>query len=66
MGVTLIPTLALATTRDDIVLRRIGPAQRRVIIATSARLRRAGGRADARDPPRVADEHCFDCDARVS
>ena len=69
MGVTLIPTLALATTRDDIVLRRIDDPvlHRRVFIATLC----CGYASPAVEPmreilQRVADEHCFDCDARVT
>ena len=50
VGITLIPTLALATVREDIVLRSLDDAPRRTIsIATlGLRLRGAGGRADAR------------------
>ena len=69
MGVTLIPALALATTRDDIVLRRIDDPvlHRRVFIATLNH----GYTAPAVQPMReilqkVADEHCFEDDARVT
>jgi DNA-binding transcriptional LysR family regulator len=69
VGVTLIPTLALATLREDIVLRRIDDPQlrRRVFAATLA----CGYRSPAVDPMRavlreVATEHCFSCDAQVS
>jgi len=69
VGVTLIPTLALATVRDDIVLRSLGPdAPRRTIsLATLG----CGYQAPAVEPMRellqpVAAEHCFACDARVT
>jgi DNA-binding transcriptional LysR family regulator len=68
VGVTLIPTLALATVREDIVLRSLGPdAPRRTIsIATLG----CGYEAPAVEPMRavlrrVAAEHCFSCDACV-
>jgi DNA-binding transcriptional LysR family regulator len=69
VGITLIPTLALATVREDIVLRSLGPdAPRRTIsIATLG----CGYEAPAVEPMRavlrrVAQEHCFSCDACVS
>jgi DNA-binding transcriptional LysR family regulator len=69
VGVTLIPTLALATTREDIVLRRIEDPvlRRRIFVATL----RCGYAAPAVEPMReilrtVAEEHCFACDARVT
>ena len=69
VGVTLIPTLALATVRDDIVLRSLGPdaPRRKISIATLG----CGYEAPAVEPMRevlrrVAAEHCFSCDARVS
>ena len=69
VGVTLIPTLALANVRDDIVLRSLGPdAPRRTIsIATLG----CGYEAPAVEPMRavlrkVAEEHCFSCDACVA
>ena len=69
VGVTLIPTLALATTRDDVVLRRLEDPllRRRVYIATLG----GGYAAPAVEPMRevlrrVAEEHCFSCDARMS
>jgi len=69
VGVTLIPTLALATVREDIVLRSLGPdAPRRTIsIATLG----CGYEAPAVEPMRqvlrrVAEEHCFACDACVA
>ncbi len=68
VGVTLIPTLALANVRDDIVLRSLGPdAPRRTIsLATLG----CGYEAPAVEPMRevlrrVAAEHCFSCDACV-
>ena len=51
VGITLIPTLALATVREDIVLRSLGPdAPHAHDLDRHAglRLRGAGGRADAR------------------
>jgi DNA-binding transcriptional LysR family regulator len=69
VGVTLIPTLALATVRDDIVLRSLGDDApvRRVFLATHA----GHYRAPAVEPMkavlrRVAREHCFTCDALVA
>ena len=69
VGITLIPTLALANVRDDIVLRRVEDEvlRRRVYVATLT----CGYRAPAIEPMRevlhkVAGEHCFSCDARVS
>ena len=68
VGVTLMPTLALATVRDDIVLRSIDDPvlKRRVSIATLC----CGYASPAVEPMKailreVADEHCFSCDARV-
>jgi DNA-binding transcriptional LysR family regulator len=67
VGITLIPTLALATVREDIVLRKLTDAPRRSIaIATLG----CGYEAPAVEPMRavlrrVADEHCFSCDACV-
>ena len=68
VGITLIPTLALATVREDIVLRSLEDAPRRSIaIATLG----CGYEAPAVEPMRavlrrVAEEHCFSCDACVS
>jgi DNA-binding transcriptional LysR family regulator len=69
VGVTLIPTLALANVRDDIVLRSLGPEgpRRAISIATLG----CGYEAPAVDPMRhvlrrVAEEHCFACDACVA
>lgn len=68
VGVTLIPSLALANTREDIVLRRIDDdvLRRRIYVATLT----CGYKSPAIEPMRevlhqVADEHCFSCDARV-
>jgi DNA-binding transcriptional LysR family regulator len=68
LGITLIPSLALATVRDDIVLRSLGPdaPKRTIAIATLG----CGYEAPAVEPMRevlrrVAEEHCFSCDARV-
>src|SRR4051812_5531624 len=68
VGITLIPTVALATVREDIVLRSLKDAPRRTIsIATLG----CGYEAPAVEPMRavlrrVAEEHCFSCDACVS
>jgi DNA-binding transcriptional LysR family regulator len=68
VGVTLMPTLALATVRDDIVLRAVDDPvlKRRVSIATLC----CGYSAPAVVPMRailreVAEQHCFSCDACV-
>ena len=53
VGVTLIPSVALATVRDDIVLRSLGvdaPTRRIWLARQGGGLRRAGGRADEGDP----------------
>jgi DNA-binding transcriptional LysR family regulator len=69
VGVTLIPTTALGTVRDGIVLRSLGPdgPHRSVLLATHATL----SRAPAVEPMkailrRVAQEHCFTSDALVA
>jgi DNA-binding transcriptional LysR family regulator len=69
VGVTLIPTLALANVRDDIVLRSLGPdaPRRKIALATLG----CGYEAPAVEPMRavlrrVAEEHCFACDACVA
>ena len=69
VGVTLIPTLALANVRDDIVLRSLGPdaPRRKIALATLG----CGYEAPAVEPMRavlrrVAEEHCFHCDACVA
>jgi DNA-binding transcriptional LysR family regulator len=72
VGVTLIPSVALATVREDIVLRSLGPdaPSRRIWLARQD----AGYAAPCVEPMRanlrrVAEEHCFSCvalvDARV-
>jgi DNA-binding transcriptional LysR family regulator len=68
VGITLIPTLALATVREDIVVRSLGPdgPRRTIAIATLG----CGYEAPAVEPMRavlrrVAEEHCFSCDACV-
>ena len=68
VGVTLIPTLALANVRDDIVIRSLGAdaPRRKIALATLG----CGYEAPAVQPMRetlrrVAAEHCFSCDARV-
>ena len=67
VGVTLIPGLAVATVRDDIVLRSLTDAPARTIsIATHCSRFRAPGVEPMRAIlKRVAEEHCFSCDARV-
>jgi DNA-binding transcriptional LysR family regulator len=68
VGVTLIPTVALATVREDVVLRSLDDAPvRRLFLAAQA----CGYRAPAIEPMkailrRVAEEHCFTCAARVA
>ena len=63
VGVTLIPGLAVATVRDDIVLRSLGPdAPTRQVVA----LLPEGYRAPAAEPfvalvRAEADEHCVSC-----
>ncbi|MEA2385157.1 MAG: hypothetical protein QOH72_5128 [Solirubrobacteraceae bacterium] len=63
VGVTLIPGLAIATVREDIVLRSLGPdAPRRRVVAALP----VGYRAPAVEPflellRAEADEHCGDC-----
>jgi DNA-binding transcriptional LysR family regulator len=69
VGVTLIPTLALATVRDDVVLRSIGPGgpRRCIYIATHAgRYRTPSVEPMQEILRRVAREHCFTCNSMVS
>jgi DNA-binding transcriptional LysR family regulator len=69
VGITLMPTLALANVREDIVLRSLGPdgPRRAISIATLG----CGYEAPAVEPMRavlrrVAEQHCFACDACVA
>jgi DNA-binding transcriptional LysR family regulator len=69
VGITLIPTLALANVREDIVLRSLGPdgPRRKISLATLS----CGYEAPAVEPMRevlrrVAQQHCFACDACVA
>ena len=68
VGVTLIPTLALANVRDDIVLRSLGPTRRPHDLDRDARLRLrdAGGRADARSAAPGRGGALLLCDACVA
>ena len=68
VGVTLIPSVALATVREDVVLRSLGPdgPVRTLYLANQA----CGYRAPAVEPMKailrhVAAEHCFECATRV-
>jgi DNA-binding transcriptional LysR family regulator len=68
VGITLIPTVALAAVHDDIVLRSLGEdaPMRRLSIATSAARYRAPGVEPMKEILRgVAREHRFACDALV-
>jgi DNA-binding transcriptional LysR family regulator len=69
VGVTLIPSVALATVREDVVLRSLGADApvRQLFLASQS----CGYRAPAVEPMkailrRVAAEHCFECAVRVS
>jgi DNA-binding transcriptional LysR family regulator len=69
VGITLIPTLALGTVRDGIVLRSLGAdgPRRHVLLATHAWLSPAPAVAPMKAIlRRVAREHCFSCDALVA
>ena len=69
VGITLIPTLALGTVRDGLVLRSLGPDGpiRRVFLATHAWLSPAPAVAPMQAIlRRVAREHCFSCDAMIA
>jgi DNA-binding transcriptional LysR family regulator len=69
VGVALIPALGLGAVRDDIVLRELGPGgpSRRVLIATNGCLSPAPAVAPMKAIlRRVAQEHCFTCDALVT
>ena len=68
VGVTLIPSVALATVRDDIVLRSLGaeaPTRRICSRARTAATPRRPWRRWPRSCASVAREHCFTCDAMV-
>jgi DNA-binding transcriptional LysR family regulator len=67
VGITLIPTVALATVRDDIVLRSLadGPTRTISIATHSSRYRAPGVEPMRKILQRVAVEHCFACDAMV-
>jgi DNA-binding transcriptional LysR family regulator len=69
VGIALIPTLALGTVREGIVLRSLGPdgPRRHVQLATHAWLSPAPAVAPMKAIlRRVAREHCFTCDALVA
>jgi DNA-binding transcriptional LysR family regulator len=69
VGITLIPTLALGTVREGLVLRSLGPdgPVRRVFLATHAWLSPAPAVAPMQAIlRRVAGEHCFSCDAMIA
>jgi DNA-binding transcriptional LysR family regulator len=69
VGITLIPSVGLATVREDIVVRSLGDdgPSRRVYLATPARLSEAPAVAPMKAIlRRVAREHCFTCDALVA
>jgi DNA-binding transcriptional LysR family regulator len=68
VGISLIPTLGLGAVREDIVLRDLGPdgPRRRVLMATNGSLSPAPAVAPMKAIlRRVAQEHCFSCDALV-
>ncbi|HEX5621080.1 MAG TPA: LysR substrate-binding domain-containing protein [Solirubrobacteraceae bacterium] len=69
VGITLIPTLALGTVRDELVLRSLGPdgPRRRIFLATHAWLSPAPAVAPMQAIlRRTARDHCFSCDAMIS
>ena len=69
VGIALIPTLALGTVREGLVLRSLGPdgPRRHVSLATHAWLSPAPAVAPMKAIlRRVALEHCFTCDALVA
>jgi DNA-binding transcriptional LysR family regulator len=69
VGVTLIPTLALGTVRDELVLRSLGAdgPRRQIYLATHAWLSPAPAVAPMQAIlRRMAREHCFTCDALIS
>jgi DNA-binding transcriptional LysR family regulator len=68
VGVTLVPSVAVATVREDVVLRSLGPdgPVRKLYLANQA----CGYRAPAVEPMKailrqVAAEYCYECAARV-
>jgi DNA-binding transcriptional LysR family regulator len=68
VGITLIPTVALAAVHDNIVLRSLGPEgpKRRLSLATAAARYHAPGVAPMKTLlKRVAEEHTFAWDALV-
>jgi DNA-binding transcriptional LysR family regulator len=69
VGITLIPTLALGTVRDELVLRSLGAdgPRRQIYLATHAWLSPAPAVAPMQAIlRRTAREHCFTCDALVA
>jgi len=69
VGITLIPTLALGTVRDELVLRSLGDdgPRRQIYLATHAWLSPAPAVAAMKAIlRRMAREHCFTCDALIS
>jgi DNA-binding transcriptional LysR family regulator len=69
VGITLIPTLALGTVRDELVLRSLGAdgPRRQIYLATHAWLSPAPAVAPMQAILRsTAREHCFTCDALVA
>jgi DNA-binding transcriptional LysR family regulator len=69
VGITLIPTLALGTVRDELVLRSLGDdgPRRQIYLATHAWLSPAPAVAAMKGIlRRMAREHCFTCDALIS
>jgi DNA-binding transcriptional LysR family regulator len=69
VGIALIPTLAVGTIREGLVLRSLGPdgPRRHVSLATHAWLSPAPAVAPMKAIlRRVAREHCFTCDALVA
>jgi DNA-binding transcriptional LysR family regulator len=69
VGITLIPTLALGSVRDGLVLRSLGPdgPVRHVFLATHGWLSPAPAVAPMQAIlRRVAREHCFSCDVLLA